>query len=81
VNKTLQIFLKIIIREKNTVKVQCVLQRKGIKPHLWLIANLRRGGKMLKLVMPYVLTIVEFNIFAFVIENLRTPLGHVSNMG
>jgi hypothetical protein len=44
---------------------------------MWLIANLRKGGKMLKPVAPYVLTIIEFNNFAFVIENLKTPLGHV----
>jgi hypothetical protein len=47
---------------------------------MWLIANLRRGGKMLKPVAPYVLTITEFNTFAFVNENLKTPLGHVSTM-
>jgi hypothetical protein len=47
---------------------------------LWLIANPRRGGKMLKSVAPYVLTTVEFNTFAFVIENLKTPLSHVSDM-
>jgi hypothetical protein len=47
---------------------------------MWLIANLRRGGNMLKLVAPYVLTTTKFNTFAFIIENLKTPLGHVSTM-
>ncbi len=74
-------FLKIIIREEDTVKVWRDLQRKGIKPHLWLTTNPRRGGKMLKLVAPYVLTIVELNIFASIIEDLRTPSSHVSTMG
>jgi len=32
----------------------------------------KRGGKMLKLATSYVFTGVEFNIFAFVIENLKT---------
>ncbi len=74
------IFLKKITREKDTMKVWCDLQCRGIRPHMWLIANLRRGGKMLKPVAPYVLTITEFNTFAFVNENLKTPLGHVSTM-
>jgi hypothetical protein len=29
----------------------------------------------------YVLTIVEFETFSTTIENLKTPLGHVSPMG
>ncbi len=73
-------FLKAIIKENEIVKVRRDLQCKGIRPHLWLIANPRRGGKMLKSVAPYVLTTVEFNTFAFVIENLKTPLSHVSDM-
>ncbi len=35
---------------------------------------------MLKLVAPYVLTMAEFNIFAFVIESLKTSSSHVSVM-
>jgi hypothetical protein len=35
---------------------------------------------MLKLAAPYVLTMVEFDTFAFISENLKTPLGHVSAM-
>jgi hypothetical protein len=58
--------------------VQRDLQCRGIRPHLWLIANPRRGGKMLKPVAPYVLIITRFNTFAFVIENLKTPSRHVS---
>jgi hypothetical protein len=42
-------FLKTITGKKDTVKVRLDLQRKGIRPHLWLSANPRRGGKMLKL--------------------------------
>jgi hypothetical protein len=52
----------------------------GIKPHLWLITNPQRGGKMLKSIALYVLTSVEFDIFVLVIENLKTPLGHVLAM-
>ncbi len=74
-------FLEIITRDKNTVKIQCDLQHRGIKPHLWLIVNPRKGGKMLKSTAPYVLTIAEFNIFASIIEIFKTPLGHVSDMG
>ncbi len=70
-------FKKKKTRNKYIMKVWCDLQCRGIRPHMWLIANLRRGGKMLKPVAPYVLTIIEFDNFAFVIENLKTPLGHV----
>jgi hypothetical protein len=35
---------------------------------------------MLKLAAPYVLTIIEFNIFASIIENLKTPSSHVLTM-
>jgi hypothetical protein len=73
-------FLKTIIGEKDTMKVWHDLRCKGIRPHLWLIANLRRGGKMLKPLAPYVLTTIEFNTFAFLIENLKTPSSHVSTM-
>ncbi len=51
-----------------------------MKQHLWLIANFRKGGKMLKLVTPYVLIATEFYIFAYVIENLKTLVRHVSTM-
>jgi hypothetical protein len=67
-----KIILKIIIGEKDNVKVRWYLQWSGIKPHLWLIANPQRGGKMLKLVAPYVLTTDEFDVFASIIENLET---------
>ncbi len=62
------------------MKVRHDLQRKGIKPHLWIIVNPKRGGKMLKLATLYMLTNVEFDTFTSVIENLKTPLGHVSAM-
>jgi len=35
---------------------------------------------MLKPATPYVLTNVEFDTFAIVIKNLKTPSGHVSAM-
>jgi hypothetical protein len=35
---------------------------------------------MLKLATPYVLIAVKFDIFAYVIENLKTLIGHVSTM-
>ncbi len=53
------------------------LQREGIKPQLWLIANLQRDGKMLKLTTPYVLIVNEFDVFASITKDLETPLGHV----
>jgi hypothetical protein len=62
------------------VKVRRDLQCRGIKPHLWLIANLKRGGKMLKPTTLYVLTNVEFDIFASFVENLKILLGHVSTL-
>jgi hypothetical protein len=40
----------------------------------------KRGGKMLKLTTSYVFTGVEFNIFAFVIENLKTLSNYVFTM-
>jgi hypothetical protein len=36
---------------------------------------------MLKLVVGYVLTTIEFNYFATTIENMKTPSGHVSTIG
>jgi hypothetical protein len=47
---------------------------------LRLIANPKRGGKMLKPITMYMLTNVEFDIFTLVIENLKTPSGHVSTL-
>jgi hypothetical protein len=35
---------------------------------------------MLKLAAPYVLTTTEFNTFASIIENIKTPSSHVSTM-
>jgi len=52
----------------------------GIKPHMWLILNPQRGGKMLKLVALYVLIGINFDTFVLIIENLKTPLSHVSTM-
>jgi hypothetical protein len=63
------------------VKVQQDLQRRGIKPHLWLTPNLRKGGKMLNPMAPYILTTNEFNSFATTIKNLKTHSGHFLVMG
>jgi hypothetical protein len=49
-------FLKTISGKMDTVKVQRDLQRKGIRRHLWLLANPQRGGKMYKPAAPYVLS-------------------------
>jgi hypothetical protein len=57
-------FLKTITGKKDTVKVRRDLQQKGIRLHLWLTANPRRGGKMLKLAAPYVLSNRDFKVFA-----------------
>jgi hypothetical protein len=73
-------FLKTIIRKKDTVKVRQNLQRKGIRKHLWLVANPRRGGKMLKLATPYVLSDRDFEVFVRTLESLRMPLGYASNL-
>ncbi len=67
--------------QKDIVKVKHDLQHKGIISHLWLTANLRRGGKMLKLAIGYVLTTTEFDYFATTIENMKIPSRHVSAMG
>jgi hypothetical protein len=74
-------FLKTITGKKDTVKVRRDLQRKGIRPHLWLSANPRRGGKMLKPAAPYVLSDREFEVFAQTLELLKMPSGYASNTG
>jgi hypothetical protein len=58
-------FLKTIMENKDTVKAWLDLQRKGICKHLWLVANPRRGGKMLKPVAPYD---GDFEVFACTLE-------------
>jgi hypothetical protein len=73
-------FLKTIVGTKDTVKVRQDMQRKNIRKHLWLVQNPRRGDKMLKLAVPYVLTDEEFRIFANTIESLKTLTGHSSNL-
>jgi hypothetical protein len=74
-------FLKTIMEKKDTVKVRRDLQRKGIRRHLWLLPNPRRGGKMYKPAAPYVLSDEDFNEFAWTLEALRTPLGYSSVFG
>jgi len=73
--------LKIVIGEKDSVKVKRDLQHRGIKLHLWLTTNPWRDVKMLKPISPYVLTTVEFETFSTTIEILKTPSRHVSIMG
>jgi hypothetical protein len=50
--------------------------KKKIRKHLWLTANPRKEGKMMKLVASYVLFDKEFEVFASTIERLKTPLGY-----
>ena len=73
--------LKTITGHKDTIKVRRDLQRRGIRRHLWLTPHPKKNGKMLKPAAPYVLTSAEFNVFANIIDSLKTPSGHVSNMG
>jgi hypothetical protein len=54
--------LKTITSEKDNIKVRRDLQCRGIRPHLWLTTNPRRAGRMLKLVVDYVLSVNEFEI-------------------
>jgi hypothetical protein len=74
-------FLKTITRKEDSVKVRQDLQRKGIRKHLWLAANPRRGGKMLKPKAPYVLSNAEFETFASTLEMLKMPSGYASDFG
>jgi hypothetical protein len=74
-------FLKTITGKKDTVKARRDLQRKGIRKHLWLLPNPRRGGKKLKPAAPYVLTDGDFHVFARTLELLKTPSGYSSNVG
>jgi hypothetical protein len=72
--------LKTITSEKVNIKVRHDLQRKDVRPYLWLTANPRRAGRMLKPMADYVLLANEFESFAIVIENVKTPSRHVSIM-
>ena len=72
--------LKTVTGHKDTLKVRRDSQRRGIRSHLWFIPHPKKNGKMLKPTAPYVLTTEEFEVFASITENLKTPSGHVSNM-
>jgi hypothetical protein len=74
-------FLKIISGIKDTVKVRRDLQRCKIRRHLWLTAHSERGGKLMKPHASYVLTPVEFELFAQTIESLKTPIAYSSSLG
>ena len=74
-------FLKTLAGKKDSVKVRRDLQRKQIRRHLWLVANPRRGGKMLKPVAPYVLSDRDFDVFSRTLERLKMPSGYASNLG
>jgi hypothetical protein len=73
--------LKTITGKKDIVKVRWDFQRRGIQKHLWLTANPRRGRKMLKPAMPYVLLDAKFEVFANTIETLKTLTGYSSAFG
>ena len=64
-------FLKTIVGMKDTIKVRQELQRKNIRKYLWLARNPRRGQKMLKPAIPYVLNDDKFRVFVSTIENLK----------
>jgi hypothetical protein len=72
--------VKTITNEKDNIKVRHDLQCKGIRSHLWLTANPKRASRMLKPLVDYVLLVNEFESFVIVINNVTTPLGHVSTM-
>jgi hypothetical protein len=75
--------LKIVVGEKDTVKVRRGLQCTGMRQYLWLAINPQKRGKMLKpttLATTYVLMPSEFDTFATTIENLQTPSKHFSIM-
>jgi hypothetical protein len=57
------------------------LQRRNIRPHLWLTRNSERGGKMVKPQASYVLTPAEFEEFVQTIESLKMPTGYASTLG
>jgi len=71
-------FLKTIMGKKDIVKVRRDLQPRKICPHFWLIPNPKKGGEMMKPTAPYVLSDAEFNIFASMLESLKTPSGYSS---
>jgi hypothetical protein len=56
--------MKAVTRENDSVKIRHDLQRRGIRPHLWLTINLWRDGKMLKPIVPYVLIATKFETFS-----------------
>jgi hypothetical protein len=74
-------FLKTITGKKDTVKVRRDLQRRNIRPHLWLTPDPRNPTKMVKPAAPYVLTDAEFQVFLRCIESLKTPTGYSSDLG
>jgi hypothetical protein len=74
-------FLKTITGKKDTVKVRRDLQRRNIRPHLWLTQNPRKAGKMVKPRASYVLSDAEFDKFVKCIESLKTPSGYSADLG
>jgi hypothetical protein len=74
-------FLKTICGKKDTVKVRRDLQRRNIRPQLWLVQHPRNPTKMVKPAAPYVLTDAEFEEFVMCIESLKTPSGYSSDLG
>jgi uncharacterized C2H2 Zn-finger protein len=74
-------FLKTISGIKDIVKVRRDLQRHKIQRHLWLTAHSERRGKLMKPHASYVLTLMEFELFAQTIESMKTPIAYSSSLG
>ena len=73
--------LKTITGKKDTMKVRRDLQRRNIRPHLWLTRHPQNHTKMVKPAASYVMTEFEFQVFVKCIESLKTPIGYSSDLG
>lgn len=71
--------LKTILGMSDTVKFRRDLKARGIRPHLWLMENPKKGGRMLKPHAGYVLNDKEFEIFCRRLESLKTPSTYGGN--
>lgn len=57
------------------------LQRRGIWPHLQLVQNPRRRGKLLKPAILYMLSDEEFKVFTHTPEMVKMPQKYASDIG
>jgi hypothetical protein len=75
------IFVKTIFGQKDTSKVQCDMQIRGIWPHLRLTQHLNNHQKILKLATSCVFTSNELNIFLSRLSSLKFQqiMGHAIN--